>query len=174
VLHLLHALVVQVMLLVVVSDGTPAADTLGDVFKDISDPVLKAAPVNQIKQQLANVGVVQGLLLFEVKVNVPCLFLLLDRLYGLHLIYFDCLRLPYLDFWTFPVGLFAKVTTIELGLIELPKELGSEEPLSEVRDEHEANQVQGLLEAAHIAEQLHDGIDSSIVDEVPLVIPDED
>jgi hypothetical protein len=79
-----------------------------------------------------------------------------------------------LGFWTFPIGLFAKVTTIELGLIELPKELGSEEPLSEVRNEHETNEVQGLLEATHISKQLHDGIDPSIVDEVPLVIPDED
>jgi hypothetical protein len=138
-LHLLHALVVQVMLLVVISDGTSAAHTLGDVFKDISDPVFKAAPINQIKQQLANIGVVQGLLLFEVKVNVPRLFLLLDRLYGLNLIYFYSLRLPYLGFWTFPIGLFAKVATIELGLIELPKELGSEKPLGEVRDEHETN-----------------------------------
>jgi hypothetical protein len=65
-LHLLHALVVQVMFLVFVSDGTPAAYALGDVFKDVSDAVLKSAPINQIKQQLANVGVVQGLLLFEV------------------------------------------------------------------------------------------------------------
>ena len=65
-LHLLHTLVVQVVLLVVISDGTSAAHTLGDVFKNVSDPVLKAAPVNQIKQQLANIGVVQRLLLFEV------------------------------------------------------------------------------------------------------------
>ena len=34
--------------------------------------------------------------------------------------------------------------------------------------------MQGLLEAAHISQQLHDGIDPSIVDEVSLVIPDED
>jgi hypothetical protein len=108
------------MLLVVVSDGTSVAYTLGDVFKDVSDPVLEAAPINQIKQKLANVGVIQSLLLFEVIVNVPRLFLLLDRLYGLHLIYFDCLSLPYKVFKTFKIGLFAKVTTIKLGLIELP------------------------------------------------------
>lgn len=94
-LHLLHALVVQVMLLEVISDGTSAAHTFDYVFKDVSDSVLKAAPIDQIKQQLANVGVVQNLLLFEIKLNIAHLFLLLDRVYSLHLIYLDCVFRPH-------------------------------------------------------------------------------
>jgi hypothetical protein len=126
VLHLLHALVIQVVLLVVGSNGPSEADALDDVLKDVSDTVLKAAPVNQIKQKLANVAVIQGLLFLEVKVNGPRLFLLLDRLYGLHLIYFDCLGLHYAGLMTFPLSIMTKVTTVELGLVELPKELRGE------------------------------------------------
>lgn len=125
-LHLLHALVVQMVLLEVGSNDPSAAHALGDVLKDVPDPVLKAAPVNQIKQQLADIAVIQGLLLLEVKVNGPRLFLLLDRLYGLHLIYFDCLELHHAGLMTFPLCIMTKVPTVELGLVELPKELGGE------------------------------------------------
>jgi hypothetical protein len=126
-LHLLHALFIQVVLLVVVPDGPSAAHALEDVLKDVSDPVVKAAPINQIKQKLANVAVVQGLLLLEVTMNGPHLFLLLlDWIDCLHLIDFDGRRLPHAGLMACPRCFLGKVTTIEFGLVELPKELGGE------------------------------------------------